>query len=273
MKPPAPIKETIPETIISSPLADVNNVDLFGSNDYYPTSTYSVIAIKKVPVPEKNMSLPAAIQLVDNLDFSADNSLHSENQLLKFIHSIVKEASLEHERVKTTTTPSPVSSTEKELLNIQFEEYSYIDDVIEYSNNVDDIDYSNYVEFADYSKWSTSTVPVKSTYFPDIDMSKTTVELSPSSTTMMPPTTASSSETEFVTFSIIGQTSADEIITKFESLLDESAPITVTASNLKSSTTVLPLSTVSTTLEPIQGSTTTTTTESFTITTPTKSTS
>ena len=34
------------------------------------------------------MSMPAAIQLVDNLDFSADNSLQSENQLLKFIHSI-----------------------------------------------------------------------------------------------------------------------------------------------------------------------------------------
>ena len=48
MKPPAPVAETVPETIISSPLADVNNVDLFGSNDYYPTSTYSVIAIKVI---------------------------------------------------------------------------------------------------------------------------------------------------------------------------------------------------------------------------------
>ena len=50
MRPPAPVKaaETVPETIISSPLADVNNVDLFGSNDYYPTSTYSVIAIKVI---------------------------------------------------------------------------------------------------------------------------------------------------------------------------------------------------------------------------------
>ncbi len=158
---------------------------------------------------------------------------------------------------RTTTTQSPVSSTEKELLNIQFdltgtEEYSYIDDVIEYSNNVVDIDYSNYVESVDYSKWSTSTVPVKSTYFPDVDWSKTTLELS-SSTTQMPSTTASTSETEFVTFSIIGQTSADEISTKFESLLDESSSLPETSSDLKSFTTVPPLSTVSTTIEPIHG--------------------
>ena len=153
---------------------------------------------------------------------------------------------------RTTTTPAPKSTTDKELLNIQFdltgtEEYSYIDDVIEYSNNVDDndIDYSNYAESVDYSKWSTSTVPEKST---DVDYSKTTVELS-SSTTPMPSTTASTtSETEFVTFSIVGQTSADEISTKFETLLGDSSAIPVT-----SSTTVPPLSTVSTTLEQIQG--------------------
>ncbi len=69
----------------------------------------------------------------------------------------------------------------------------------------------------------------------------------------MPSTTASISETEFVTFSIVGQTSADEISTKFESLLDESSSIPVTSSDLKSSTAVPPLSTVSTTIEPIQG--------------------
>jgi len=147
--------------------------------------------------PESNSNMPAAIQLVDNLDFSKPNSQQSENQLLKFIHSIVKEASLEHQRVKNT-----VASTVEKVSNTLDDFYT------------DDKTATTIPNFNSFSQDEVSQV----TYFPIHQESDYTT--SPTSTMapkVIEETTPTKNEAEFVTFSIVGPTSAEDISTKFAS--------------------------------------------------------